>query len=383
MEVAKPPVYNSLWQLRADSWSGLEEASERLAVAVTQERPTEHLVKEVDRLLDVLAPMEVYWAFPGVQTFQHARRLFGAGKYDRLARLIAGINRALITDSYRNGGQWSAEHLDREPLNGADALSLEHNRETRPYFEVLIVDDMTGAQERALREDLRRLRRRDDAFVYEVVVVPSFEDASMAVLLNFNLQACVIRRRFVHHSRHDLSQLGSFFEERSDHQLVDSPPEERAQMLARRIARLRPELDLYLMTEVSLEETAGRLSHHYRRVFHAREGLLELHLSILKGIEERYDAPFFEALRDYAHRPTGVFHALPISQGKSVVSSHWISDMVDFYGLDIFLAETSATCGGLDSLLEPTGSLAGRARTCREDVRRAKDILRYQRHLDG
>jgi len=357
MEVAKPPVYNSLWQLRADSWSGLEEASERLAVAVTQERPTERLVKEVDRLLDVLAPMEVYWAFPGVQTFQHARRLFGAGKYDRLARLIAAINRALITDSYRNGGQWSAEHLDREPLNGADALSLEHTRETRPYFEVLIVDDMTGAQERALREDLRRLRRRDDAFVYEVVVVPSFEDASMAVLLNFNLQACVIRRRFVHHSRHDLSQLGSFFEERSDHQLVDSPPEERAQMLARRIARLRPELDLYLMTEVSLEETAGRLSHHYRRVFHAREGLLELHLSILKGIEERYDAPFFEALRDYAHRPTGVFHALPISQGKSVVSSHWISDMVDFYGLDIFLAETSATCGGLDSLLEPTGSL--------------------------
>ena len=357
MEVAKPPVYNSLWQLRADSWSGLEEASERLAVAVTQERPTERLVKEVDRLLDVLAPMEVYWAFPGVQTFQHARRLFGAGKYDRLARLIAAINRALITDSYRNGGQWSAEHLDREPLNGADALSLEHNRETRPYFEVLIVDDMTGVQERALREDLRRLRRRDDAFVYEVVVVPSFEDASMAVLLNFNLQACVIRRRFVHHSRHDLSQLGSFFEERSDHQLVDSPPEERAQMLARRIARLRPELDLYLMTEVSLEETAGRLSHHYRRVFHAREGLLELHLSILKGIEERYDAPFFKALRDYAHRPTGVFHALPISQGKSVVSSHWISDMVDFYGLDIFLAETSATCGGLDSLLEPTGSL--------------------------
>ena len=357
MEVAKPPVYNSLWQLRADSWSGLEEASERLAVAVTQERPTERLVKEVDRLLDVLAPMEVYWAFPGVQTFQHARRLFGAGKYDRLARLIAAINRALITDSYRNGGQWSAEHLDREPLNGADALSLEHNRETRPYFEVLIVDDMTGAQERAVREDLRRLRRRDDAFVYEVVVVPSFEDASMAVLLNFNLQACVIRRRFVHHSRHDLSQLGSFFEERSDHQLVDSRPEERAQMLARRIARLRPELDLYLMTEVSLEETAGRLSHHYRRVFHAREGLLELHLSILKGIEERYDAPFFKALRDYAHRPTGVFHALPISQGKSVVSSHWISDMVDFYGLDIFLAETSATCGGLDSLLEPTGSL--------------------------
>jgi arginine decarboxylase len=31
--------------------------------------------------------------------------------------------------------------------------------------------------------------------------------------------------------------------------------------------------------------------------------------------------------------------------------------MVGFYGLDVFLAETSATGGGLDSLLEPTGPL--------------------------
>ena len=69
----------------------------------------------------------------------------------------------------------------------------------------------------------------------------------------------------------------------------------------------------------------------------------------------------------YSHRPTGVFHALPISRGKSIVNSHWIKDMIGFYGLEIFLAETSATCGGLDSLLEPTGPLrdgpgAGRAR---------------------
>jgi len=84
---------------------------------------------------------------------------------------------------------------------------------------------------------------------------------------------------------------------------------------------------------------------------------LELHLSILDGLEARYRTPFFSALRSYSHRPTGVFHALPISRGKSIVNSHWIRDMVDFYGLNIFMAETSATCGGLDSLLEPTGPL--------------------------
>ena len=123
------------------------------------------------------------------------------------------------------------------------------------------------------------------------------------------------------------------------------------------LAKIRPELDLYLMTEISVEDLAGRLSHHFRRIFHAREGSLELHLSILDGVAARYRAPFFSALRNYSHRPTGVFHALPISHGKSIMNSHWIRDMIDFYGLEIFLAETSATCGGLDSLLEPTGPL--------------------------
>ena len=92
-------------------------------------------------------------------------------------------------------------------------------------------------------------------------------------------------------------------------------------------------------------------------MFHAREGALELHLSVLRGVAHRFNAPFFSALRRYSHQPTGVFHALPVSRGKSVVESRWIREMVDFYGLDVFLAETSATCGGLDSLLEPTGPL--------------------------
>ena len=138
---------------------------------------------------------------------------------------------------------------------------------------------------------------------------------------------------------------------------MEHSPDDRAQILARALARIRPELDLYLMTEISVEDLAGRLSHHFRRIFHAREGSLELHLSILDGVTARYCTPFFSALRSYSRRPTGVFHALPISHGMSILNSHWIRDVADFYGLDIFLAETSATSGGLDSLLEPTGPL--------------------------
>jgi arginine decarboxylase len=37
-------------------------------------------------------------------------------------------------------------------------------RSDRPYFEVLVVEDMSDQQERALREEMRRWRRPDDPF---------------------------------------------------------------------------------------------------------------------------------------------------------------------------------------------------------------------------
>jgi arginine decarboxylase len=349
-------AYNSVWQLRADAWSHLEEASERLAVAVANGQPAEELSAQVNDLLGWLDPIEHYSAFPGSERLGHARRLFGAGAFARLARLIASINRVLVTDAYRSGVSLPLG-FDEADSSSLEVVTVEESVQARPYFEVLIVEQMSLQQERALREELRRLRRPDDPFVYEVVVVPSFDDAVIAVLFNFNLQACVVRRRFAHRSSHDLSRVGQFVDSSRSVDLMERTPEERAEMLAARLRELRPELDLYLMTVVSVEQIAGRLSRNFRRVFHAREGLLELHLSLLRGVTNRYRAPFFAALREYSRQPTGVFHALPISRGKSVVNSHWIRDMLTFYGLDIFLAETSATCGGLDSLLEPTGPL--------------------------
>src|SRR5690348_9984941 len=348
-------AYNSLWQLRNDTWSSLEESAIQLARAEAQQRPVEKLVEKVTELLDVLGPIERFWAFPGARTYREVRRLFAADRYDRLAALVTKANRALVTESYLNGQGWDPgvedDTYDREVRPAAQA------RTDRPYFEVLVVEDMTDEQERSLREELRQWRRPDDPFVYEIVVVPSFDDALMAARLNFRLQACVARRRFTHRSRHDSAPLARFVYSGGSADLMERSPDDRAQLLARSLARIRPELDLYLMTEIAVEDMAGRLSHHYRRIFHVREGSLELHLSILDGVAARYRTPFFNALRSYSHRPTGVFHALPISHAKSILNSHWIRDMADFYGLDIFLAETSATSGGLDSLLEPTGPL--------------------------
>jgi arginine decarboxylase len=128
--------------------------------------------------------------------------------------------------------------------------------------------------------------------------------------------------------------------------------------LAQVLKRVRPELDLYLVVNGRVEDIAGsEKATAVRRVFYAVEELLELHLAILEGVQARYETPFFDNLKKYAQRPIGTFHALPIARGKSIFKSDWIRDIGEFYGPTLFLAESSATTGGLDSLLEPTGNI--------------------------
>ena len=248
-------AYNSLWQVRNDAWSGLEESTGQLALACSQQRPVEPLTGTVAAELDILGPIERFWAFPGLPAYQKVRRLFAAGKYDRCATVVARLNRALASDSY-HGQAWDAG-LD-DDLYDANGRSADLPRTERPYFEVLVVEDMTEEQERTLREELRRWRRPDDQFAYEIVVVPSFDDALMAARLNFKLQACVVRTRFAQRSRHDTSSIRQFVSLLGSDDLMDHAPDERAQILARALARIRPELDLYLMSEISVEDLAGR-----------------------------------------------------------------------------------------------------------------------------
>ncbi|MGH3530551.1 MAG: aminotransferase class I/II-fold pyridoxal phosphate-dependent enzyme [Mycobacterium sp.] len=355
-----PHAYNTAWQFRADAWCRLEEASRRLSTTAARGHDLSELTDLVEGLLSQLRPFERYWAFPGIHVFGQTQRLFATGVYDMFGRTVAKINRALVTESYRSGVLASPLEGENDALSdggGGPADVLTQHRSARPYFELLIVATMTEAQECALRSEIRSRRRTDDAFVYEIVVVGSGDEAVIAARLNASLQACAITRRFAHRSRRDLSALTPFVDAHIAEDLAEHFPDERAAILAEAIKDSRPEIDLYLITELEVEDVAARLGHHFRRVFHGGEAGLDQHLSLLEGVAARYRTPFFSALREYSHRPTGVFHALPISQGKSIVGSHWISDMIDFYGLEVFLAETSATCGGLDSLLEPTGPL--------------------------
>ena len=201
------------------------------------------------------------------------------------------------------------------------------------------------------------MRKAEDKFAYELVFVPSVEDALIAVMFNHNIQSVVIRPGLGLESEHRLPILKRYLNRVGDEDMEAYDPDDYGPELCRLINKVRPELDVYLITDQSVEDVAGRDLGGCKRVFYNQEDYLELHLNILRGVGARYETPFFTALKEYSRQPTGVFHAMPISRGKSITCSHWIRDMGDFYGMNIFLAETSATSGGLDSLLEPHGPI--------------------------
>ncbi len=355
-------AYHSVWQLRNDGWHHLNNNTGHLALAASQGRDLDKAKKSVADGLELLHPIETYWAFPGRQAFQRLHELFENGEYDELAALVSRINRALGSQSYRkryiplNDSTGEETEIDERFTEGANE-GYSASQPGRPYFEVLVVDDISSQDEDVLKSGLRKMRRHEDKFIYEVVVVPSFEDAMIAVLFNYNIQACVIRYGFPFKSHFQLEILRQLLAELEENGLEDMPDSLRGPLLGAKIAEMRPEMDLYLVTDVAVEEIAGKLSKNFRRIFYRSEDYIELDLSILRGVNARYRTPFFTALREYSKQPTGVFHALPISRGKSIIKSNWIQDMLQFYGTNVFLAETSATSGGLDSLLDPVGPI--------------------------
>jgi len=350
--------YYSATQLRTDRWSALREVTGSLA----RNAPTK--ISATDRatahdLFSSLALIEPYWAFPGMQVFDHLRRQLDHNSYEDLAFSVHRITRALTTGAYRRRSiPLERDSVDKEEHNDEALLSPEARAMTKPYFEVLIVDSVSEQQERWLKNNVLRMRRPEDPFIYEALVVPSLEDALIAVLFNHNIQAIVVRPGLVLKSELDNEILQKYLNRAGGSEAIEAMrPENYGPELCRLIARVRPELDAYLVTERSVEDIAGLDLGICRRVFYNQEDFMELHLNILRGVEARNKTPFFTALVDYSKQPTGVFHAMPISRGKSITRSHWIQDMGAFYGPNIFLAETSATSGGLDSLLEPHGPI--------------------------
>ena len=312
--------YYSALQLRTDRWTALKIATEQLTHELS-ERKRGEAERTVVELLESLRPIEVYWAFPGHHTFDRLGELIVEGRFEALASTVRNICRALLSNSYRR----NPHHYDVDELieGSPDDESSEKLAKELPYFEVL------------LSTTFRRCRKTTCAA---------------------RLPRCVARRTLpvragIRSQPHRCSDRGDVQPQRAGgggaqrpQARIGADPRHPAPLpiaTRRGCARGRGAQGIRPRTVPADRQAAARAGcppvhrpvgggdcgadlGNCRRVFYNQEDHLDLHLNILRGVSDRFEAPFFNALTQYARKPTGVFHAMPISRGKSITRSHWI-----------------------------------------------------------
>lgn len=337
--------YNAA-RLRSHTWDQLKLA----CMDLDEGRGTP---QEVEAILKDLHAIELYWAFPGRETVQQLSDMLRSKEHHGLHLAVNHVVRMLSSGSFRSD---TVAMLD--PRSGRNELLADEAEKPRPnYFEVLFVDDIDDVEEEALKQKLKKVRDKSDEFVYDTVVVRTVQDALIALLFNHNIQAVVVRFGVPYPSSNHKGVLREFTRAIDALNPGDIGRANMGPYLGRICRWFRPEVDRYYVTDTPVDGLKDTTLATFKRIFYRTEDLTELHLTILRGTMEKFETPFFTALKDYSRRPMGVFHAMPISRGNSVFKSRWIQDFGEFYGRNLFLAETSATTGGLDSLLQPTGPL--------------------------
>ena len=342
-------------QLRIDLWNELKEKSNQIT-RVQNTDIFESRLNELNEVLQNLLSIEQYFSFPGAPLVSRIIKAVQKSELKAVSNQVSEIVSLLVSDHYRLHPE-----MIHEKFNGT--ISNENNKEKlssntkKNYFEVLYVEDMSSKEEIALKNKFKTLINPHGNLTYDIVMQRSFQDALICLFFNYNIQAACIRYAPLLLSTNITKLIKPFIQNVLKIDLTHVSDGEIGPLLGKYIHQFRPELDIYYITDSSLTHLQDSTLKAFRRIFYRMEDVQELHLSIISGVNERFETPFYTALTEYSKRPISVFHAMPISRGNSVFKSRWITDFGDFYGRNVFFAETSATNGGLDSLLQPKGPL--------------------------
>ena len=332
---------------RIDTWNLLDDASRQLATVYHAGLDTAQEVARVKRLLDRLGAYERYWMYPGEANLELFREYLADLATERLTNEVSLAVRLL------------SEYGDRAALFDMAApladQELVARAKQQQFYTVLLADDSPSMAPESLAESLRALRTPSDDVQFELLVVTSIEDAIAAVALNGEIQAAIVRHDLPLRSRTRLPLMTTLLGSKDLPVATDRTHDwvECGEWMR----ELRPHIDLYLLTDESIAALTDEAPDIYDRTFYRLNDATDLYSTLLAGIRNRFATPFFDALRAYAAAPVGQFHALPIARGASIFNSKSLQDMGEFYGRNIFMAETSSTSGGLDSLLDPHGAL--------------------------
>jgi arginine decarboxylase len=347
------PYYN-ISQLRVDYWNNLKNETAALVRCQKGSAGEKEHRQAAKDLIKEIKSVECFFASPGKRRMRKIDHALSAHEHKAMARMVAETTKQLMGDSYKSHPDF--REYDQGELDPVEEVKNCHNAR-KNHFEVMFVDDISDQEEVNLRHSLDALRKPTDNFTYCVVVQRSFQDAMIALLFNHKIQAVVVKYAPPYLSKGISPLIKPYVQQVTQLDFSSLPETELGPKIGSLIRELKPGLDVYYVTDTSLGRLKDTTIQTFKRIFYQTEDIQELHLTIMRGIAERYNTPFFSALVEYSKKPTGVFHAMPISRGNSVFKSRWIHDFGDFYGRNMFLAETSATTGGLDSLLQPTGPI--------------------------
>ena len=348
----------STGEARLDRWYNLALAAQTWAA-----KPDKSGRAAVETAFAELRQAENFFGYPGPRLLRAIEDEIAQGDGGDVARLVGRINTALLSNSYRaDASDWETSD---DTTEGAGALRLP--RAWTPVRHAGPTSSCSSSRPRrrlgwpALAQELRRLRRPEDDFIYEAVVVGSFEDAVLGrASSTATSRRVVIGDGFPFQSRHDVPVL---------HEPARHPARPRRRRGCAAGVRHAAGRRDQARAPGARRLPADRPRRRQARRRSGEAGADPAHLLRRRGADgdpsgdpRRRQRPLRDARtsttsRSTPQRPIGTFHALPIARGKSIFKSNWIRDMGEFYGANLFLAESSATTGGLDSLLEPTGNI--------------------------
>ncbi|CDJ63743.1 lysine decarboxylase, putative [Eimeria necatrix] len=302
-------------------------------------------LQKVDAALDCLEEIEWFWGKECVEEVHSVRSSLKDGKFDCAS---STISRVVGSMSSVTGSMSGRQHV---------------------FYVLVVVPPCTYLKtdhRLNLASELRRISSTESIegdLAYRIVEVDTIRRALLAVIVNPEILAVCIQDNVPveHSTARSLSGLEGFV--RGIDRFVEGPIGKMKlgapviPTLVRSLHQCRRALDIYCVCTGLGLASLEHVDHLVKRAFLPNDDHSDLHEAILEGVRSKMRCPFFEALRHYAERPIGVFHALAVSRGNSVRRSKWIQFLIDFYGTALFKAESSATCGGLDSLLDPHGSL--------------------------
>jgi len=217
----------------------------------------------------------------------------------------------------------------------------------KPACRILVIND----EHLVLREFVKGLnaaaRALDNPLGISFLGVATAKEALAVIESEGNLQAVLVDDRL-----YSLTKNGSS----SSKQLQTTAIE-----LVKRITRLRPELDVYILIAQEKEDDvvnalfAEAVDGYFYREERDYRGIYRI---LNAQIQERARTPFYDQLKNYVWMAKDQWHTPGHSSGESLRASPWVSDFYEFMGEHVFDADLSVSVPMLDSLMEPKGVIA-------------------------